>query len=59
MIHFLFLILHDTPPPSLDDFHLADDILGLVYVLPCYIAPEHLLDLDGCPDYLWLVDGHA
>jgi hypothetical protein len=59
MIHFLFLTLHDTSPPILDDFDLADDILGLVYVLPSDVAPKYLLDLYGCPNHLRLRDRHA
>lgn len=44
----LALLFHHLPPPVLDDLHLPDNVLRLVYVLASDVPSHEALDLDGC-----------
>jgi hypothetical protein len=59
MIDFIFFVVYDTSPPSLNNLDFADNILGLVNILPCDVAPEYFLDPYSCSNHLWFGDRHA
>ena len=44
LVQSFLLGLEDADPPSLDDNGLADDILGLIDVLPRYVPSRYSLD---------------
>jgi hypothetical protein len=45
LIELLLFRMKDPPPPILNDFNLADNILGFINILSCNIPSEYLLDL--------------